>query len=106
MTGQIHGHFCGGVTISVIVSYLAMKKINSVTDGMEEIVAIVEINSCFVDGVQFVTGCSLGINALIYRDIGKTAVTFAFRKTGKGYRYLANRKYIDEKSKKFSLCSK
>ena len=99
MTGQIHGHYCSGVTSGVIASYLAMKKLTAVTDGMEDIVAIVEINSCFVDGVQFVAGCTLGNNALIYRDIGKTAVTFAHRKTGKGFRYCINRPYMDEKSK-------
>jgi formylmethanofuran dehydrogenase subunit E len=98
MTGQIHGHFCGGVTIGVIASYCAMKKLNTVTDGMEDLIAIVEVNACFVDGVQFVAGCSLGNNGLIYRDIGKIAVTFANRHTGKGYRYCANRAYLDEKS--------
>ncbi|MGD9200132.1 MAG: tRNA (N6-threonylcarbamoyladenosine(37)-N6)-methyltransferase TrmO [Chitinispirillia bacterium] len=98
MTGQIHGHFCAGVTIGVIASYLAMKKLNTATDGMEDIIAIVEVNSCFVDGIQLVAGCSFGNNGLIYRDIGKTAVTFANHKTGKGYRYCVNRSYIDEKS--------
>ena len=101
MTGQIHGHFCGGVTLGVIASYLAMKKLNIITDGMEDSMAIVEINSCFVDGVQLVAGCSFGNNGLIYRDIGKTAVTFVNRTTGKGYRYCANRSYMDEKSKQF-----
>jgi len=100
LTGQIHGHFCGGVTIGVIASYLAMKRFNAVTDGMEDIVAIVEVNSCFVDGVQFVSGCTLGNNGLIYRDIGKTAVTFAKRKTGKGIRYVLNQFYMKEKSAK------
>jgi len=47
--------------------------------GMEEVVAIVETNNCFSDGVQVVTGCSFGNNALIYRDLGKTAVTVAKR---------------------------
>lgn len=100
LTGQIHGHFCGGVTIGVIASYLAMKRFNAVIDGMEDIIAIVEVNSCFVDGVQFVSGCTLGNNGLIYRDIGKTAVTFANRKTGKGIRYAINQFYLDEKSAK------
>ena len=54
----------------------------------EEVVAIVETNSCFSDGVQFVTGCSFGNNALIYRDYGKTAVTLA-RRTGEAIRVAA-----------------
>lgn len=100
MSGQIHGHFCMGVTIGVIASFLAMKKLNVLIDGMEDIVAIVEVNSCFVDGIQFVAGCTLGNNGLIYRDIGKTAVTFANRKTGKGIRYIVNQTYMDEKRSK------
>jgi formylmethanofuran dehydrogenase subunit E len=46
---------------------------------MEELVAIVETNNCFSDGIQFVTGCSFGNNALIYQDCGKTALTLAKR---------------------------
>ncbi len=39
-------------------------------DGiMEDLAAIVEVNACFADGVQAVSGCTLGNNALIYRDI-------------------------------------
>jgi len=55
---------------------------------MEEVVAIVETNACFSDGVQMVTGCSFGNNALIYRDYGKTAVTLA-RRTGEALRVAA-----------------
>src|SRR5664280_2902492 len=47
--------------------------------GMEEVVAIVECNNCFTDGIQVVTGCTFGNNALIYKDLSKTAVTVARR---------------------------
>ena len=46
---------------------------------MEELIAIVETNNCFSDGVQVVTGCTFGNNGLIYKDLGKTAVTVAKR---------------------------
>jgi formylmethanofuran dehydrogenase subunit E len=39
----------------------------------------VECNNCFTDGIQVVTGCTFGNNALIYKDLGKTAVTVARR---------------------------
>jgi formylmethanofuran dehydrogenase subunit E len=55
---------------------------------MEEVVAIVETNSCFSDGVQMVTGCTFGNNALIYRDYGKTALTLTQR-NGDGIRLAA-----------------
>jgi formylmethanofuran dehydrogenase subunit E len=69
ITGLLHGHFCPG-------------------SAMEEVVAIVETNACFSDGVQMVTGCSFGNNALIYRDYGKTVVTLA-KRTGEGVRIAA-----------------
>lgn len=41
--------------------------------------AIIEINACFADGVQVTSGCTLGNNALVYRDLGRHAVTFSVR---------------------------
>lgn len=59
--------------------YLAITELDVKGTGMEEVIAIVETNNCFSDGVQIVTGCSFGNNALIYKDVGKTAVTVAKR---------------------------
>lgn len=79
MTGLLHGHFCPFSAIGVKASVRAVKELGISSTGMEEVIAIVETNSCFSDGVQFVTGCSFGNNALIYRDYGKTAFTLAKR---------------------------
>ena len=79
MTAQLHGHFCPFVAIGVKAAVRAVKELGICSTGMEEVVAIVEVNNCFSDGVQFVTGCSFGNNALIYRDYGKTAFTLAKR---------------------------
>lgn len=100
MTGQIHGHFCRGVTIGVIAAYLGVKYFSADGDGLEDIVAIVEVNSCMVDGIQFVGGFTLGNNGLIYRDIGKTAVTFVKRKSGRAVRYFYNRDYAAKMAEK------
>jgi formylmethanofuran dehydrogenase subunit E len=79
-TGDLHGHFCPGVALGVKAGFLAMKKLGAIENlGMEELLAIVECNNCFVDGIQMVTGCSFGNNALIYRDFGKTAFTLIDR---------------------------
>jgi len=79
MTGLLHGHFCPFSAIGVKASVRAVRELGISSTGMEEVIAIVETNSCFSDGVQFVTGCSFGNNALIYRDYGKTAFTLAKR---------------------------
>ena len=85
-TGELHGHFCPFVALGVKASVIALKRLETFTEGIdEEMAAIVEVNNCFVDGVQMVTGCTLGNNALIYKDFGKNAVTLA-RRSGRGIR--------------------
>jgi formylmethanofuran dehydrogenase subunit E len=79
MTGMLHGHFCPFSAIGVKAAVRGVRELGVRSAGMEEVVAIVETNNCFSDGVQFVTGCSFGNNALIYRDYGKTAFTLARR---------------------------
>jgi hypothetical protein len=43
----------------------------------------VENDSCAVDAVQVMTGCTFGKGNLIFRDYGKQAYTFMSRATGK-----------------------
>lgn len=103
-TGKLHGHFCPGSALGVAATVyglhgLADKLGTSVASlqssgGMEELLAIIEINSCFADGVQFVSGCTLGNNGLIYRDLGKTAVSFCTR-SGIGIRVAVKSSYSD-----------
>jgi len=78
--GEVHGHFCPYVALGVRAGLVALKALGIEQNlGMEEVVAIVETNNCFSDGIQVVTGCTFANNALIYRDLGKTAVTVARR---------------------------
>ena len=86
--GLLHGHYCPGSAMGVKAAARAVNELGVKSTGMEEVIAIVETNSCFADGVQMVTGCSLGNNALIYRDYGKTSVTLA-RRTGEAIRIAA-----------------
>jgi len=78
--------------------YAAFKKLDILeSTGMEEILAIVECNNCFVDGIQAISGCTLGNNALIYKDLGKTAVTFINRKANKAVRLFVKYSFENEK---------
>jgi formylmethanofuran dehydrogenase subunit E len=88
LTGIIHGHYCPGSAMGVKAAACAVRELKAANTGMEEVLAIVETNSCFADGVQMVTGCTLGNNALIYRDFGKMAVTLTQR-TGEAVRVSA-----------------
>ena len=85
MNGMLHGHFCPGLAMGVKASVRAVRELRARSSGMEDVMAIVETNSCFSDGVQFVTGCSFGNNGLIYRDYGRTALTLA-RRSGEAVR--------------------
>jgi len=76
---EIHGHFCSYLACGVKAGYIAVKELGIESTGMEEVIAIVETNNCFSDGVQIITGCTFGNNGLIYKDFGKTAVTAAKR---------------------------
>ncbi|MFO7742495.1 MAG: FmdE family protein [Anaerolineae bacterium] len=78
--GELHGHFCPYVALGVRAGYTALRTLGIEQNvGMEEVIAIVETNNCFSDGVQMTTGCSFANNALVYHDLGKTAVTVAKR---------------------------
>ena len=78
----LHGHYCPGLAFGVKAGYAGLKQLGFENTGMEELMAVVECNNCFVDGVQMSTGCSMGNNALVYKDLGKTAATF-YRRSGK-----------------------
>ncbi|MFW6139508.1 MAG: tRNA (N6-threonylcarbamoyladenosine(37)-N6)-methyltransferase TrmO [Spirochaetota bacterium] len=82
---QLHGHFCPFLSIGVRAGFAGIKTLNVKTKGMEDVLAILETNNCFSDGVQMVTGCSFGNNSLIYRDFGKTAASIVTR-DGNGIR--------------------
>jgi formylmethanofuran dehydrogenase subunit E len=86
----IHGHRCPFLALGVKAGQYAMDYLDHENTGMEEMVAIVECNNCFTDGIQAVTGCTFGNNALIYKDLGKTAVTVARRLDGAAVRLVVH----------------
>ncbi len=89
-TEALHGHLCPGVALGVKAGQYAMQHLDREHYGMEDIVAIVECNNCFTDGIQVVTGCTFGNNALIFKDLGKTAVTVARREDGAAVRLVVH----------------
>ena len=92
----LHGHLCPMVAMGVKAGQYAMKFLDTGSTGMEEVVAVVECNNCFTDGIQVVTGCTFGNNALIFRDLGKTAVTVARRGSDQGVRLVVRPEYREE----------
>ncbi len=97
---ELHGHLCPYLAYGVMAGYVAMRELNVKSRGMEEIVAIVETNNCFCDGIQVVTGCTFGNNALIFRDVGKTAVTVA-KRDGTAIRIVLNPEFEESQVKEY-----
>lgn len=75
---EFHGHVCPGLALGYRVSIVALKELGERASD-EELVAIVENNSCAVDAVQVITGCTFGKGNLIFRDYGKQVYTFIKR---------------------------
>ncbi len=80
-----HGHACPGLALGYRVALYALRKLAGRASD-EELVAIVENNSCAVDAVQVMTGCTFGKGNLIFRDYGKQVYTFIDRTSGSGVR--------------------
>lgn len=97
---QLHGHFCPGLAMGVLAATHAMQFLKASSDGMEDLIAITETNNCFSDGIQFVTGCSFGNNALVFKDFGKTAFSLV-KRSGDGIRLIAKESAREEIRKKY-----
>jgi len=85
-TIQFHGHLCPGLALGYRVAKAALRELNAERPQDEELVAVVENDSCAADAIQFITGATFGKGNLIFRDYGKHVYTFFNRRTGKGVR--------------------
>ena len=82
---DFHGHACPGLALGYRVSALALKELGP-RDVDEQIVAVVENDSCAVDAVQVMTGCTFGKGNLVFHDYGKQVYTFHHRPSGRSLR--------------------
>ncbi len=83
---QFHGHLCPGLALGYRVAKAALRELKADRPQDEELVAIVENDSCAVDAIQFITGCTFGKGNLIFRDYGKHVYTIFNRSTDQGVR--------------------
>lgn len=81
-----HGHLCPGVVIGYCAAKLGMRDLSARRAGDEELIAIVENDTCAVDAIQVLTGCTFGKGNLYFRDHGKMVFTFATRSNGRSVR--------------------
>lgn len=100
LSAGLHGHYCPGLSLGVLGATYAINKIREFTEGFENLLAIAEVNSCLVDAVQLITGCTIGNNSLIYRDIGKIAFSLVNR-NGKGVRLSIKSDYREKQKERY-----
>lgn len=79
---EFHGHICPGLVIGYRVAKLANKELKLKHSEDEELVAIVENDSCAVDAIQYINGATFGKGNLVFQDHGLHAYTFIERSAG------------------------
>ncbi len=83
---QFHGHVCPGLLMGVRAADFAQKQLGVNPDQDEELLAVVETNSCGVDAIQAILGCTFGKGNLIFKDYGKNVYTIASREQNRAVR--------------------
>lgn len=83
---QFHGHICPGLLMGIRVAEFAQKQLGVSQDQDEELLAVVETNSCGVDAIQAILSCTFGKGNLIFKDYGKNVYTIASRDKNRAVR--------------------
>jgi len=83
---KFHGHVCPGSAIGYKASEAGLNELKFRSSTDEEIVTIAENDSCAVDAVQVLTGCTFGKGNLLFLDHGKQVYTFIKRSSGDAVR--------------------
>lgn len=83
---DFHGHECFGLALGYRVAESALQSLGKDRSEDEELVAVVENDSCAVDAIQALTGCTFGKGNLIFNDYGKQVFTFILRNDKKTVR--------------------
>jgi formylmethanofuran dehydrogenase subunit E len=83
---RFHGHLCPGLALGYAAVNAARTVLAEGHAVDEELVTVVENDSCAVDAIQVLLGCTFGKGNLIFRDWGKQVFTFMARNTGASMR--------------------
>jgi len=81
-----HGHMCPGLALGYRAVAAALEQLGVVRSADEELIAIVENDSCSVDAAQFLAGTTFGKGNLFFRDWGKQVFTLARRDSSEAVR--------------------
>ncbi|NOZ12665.1 MAG: formylmethanofuran dehydrogenase [Acidobacteria bacterium] len=99
---NIHGHACGGMPMGYVAGLAAMKALgmDSRERNMDTIAVVYAGNGhaagCFVDGVQFSTGCTFGKGIMKKEAKGKWQFMLIQKKTGKAVKARIRNEILDK----------
>ena len=88
---RFHGHKCPGLAMGYRVALAARELLRAGRAPDEELVTVAENDSCAIDAIQVILGCTAGKGNLIVRDHGKQVYTIHNRVTGEGVRISVQR---------------
>ena len=87
-----HSHLCPRQILGARMGLYAAELLGLALPRKDKrLLAISEIDGCFVDGISAATGCTLGHRTLRIEDYGKVAATFANITTAKAIRLAPQR---------------
>jgi len=81
-----HGHLCPGIVIGYCAAKLGMRELSAQRAGDEELISIVENDTCAVDAIQVLTGCTFGKGNIRKLHYGKWGLTLIEKRTGRAVR--------------------
>lgn len=83
-SAQLHNHFCPGLTHGVLASTLGMIAFKNTHGDYKNVQVTVTTTSCFMDGVQFVSGSTIANKGLKIDDQNISSVIFSKKGRDKG----------------------
>lgn len=78
IASALHGHSCPGLAIGVRAAEEAKRILNIDAESIKnkQIYCVAERRACYLDGIQALSGCTVGNGHLLFRATGKTAFSF------------------------------
>jgi formylmethanofuran dehydrogenase subunit E len=88
---ELHGHKCPAMPMGLRCGAIAMNRLGVERSGSQSLAALVEVGDdncahCFGDGVQMITGCTLGKGNIKKLGYGKFGLTLVDKATGRAVR--------------------
>jgi formylmethanofuran dehydrogenase subunit E len=87
-SAALHRHLCPRQVLGVRAAIYAGRLLTTEFPQTDKnILAILETDGCFADGVSVASGCSMGHRTMRLADYGKVAVTFIEKQSGQALRF-------------------